>query len=177
MTIYGFTVRNAVGEEISLNEYRGKVLLVVNTATRCGLTPQYKALEALYENYKERGFVVLDFSCNQFQEQAPETDAEISAFCSLNYATTFPRFKKIDVNGENAEPLFTWLKAQQPKDQGNFKTKAFEMVVKPLTKGNAPEDIKWNFGKFLIGRDGAVIERYSPALTPDALAKDIERLL
>jgi glutathione peroxidase len=177
MNIYDFTVKDTEGDVVSLSEYKGKVLLIVNTATRCGLTPQYKALQELYDKYKDRGFVILDFPCNQFHEQAPETDSEIGAFCSMNYGTTFPRFKKIDVNGENAEPLFTWLKQQKPKDKGNIKTKAFEAVVKPMTKGNAPEDIKWNFGKFLIAGDGTVVERYSPALEPDALVKDIERLL
>jgi glutathione peroxidase len=170
-------VKDAKGGDVSLSEYKGKVLLIVNTATRCGLTPQYKALQELYEKYNAQGLEILDFPCNQFREQAPESDSEIGEFCSLNYGTTFPRFKKINVNGENAEPLFAWLKQQKPKDKGNLKTKAFEAMVKPMTKGNAPEDIKWNFGKFLIARDGAVVERYSPALEPDALARDIERLL
>ncbi|MDR0914723.1 MAG: glutathione peroxidase [Oscillospiraceae bacterium] len=177
MTIYDFTVKNAEGNDVSLSTYTGKVLLIVNTATRCGLTPQYKALQELYDKYKERNFVILDFPCNQFHEQTPESDTEIGEFCSLNYGTTFPRFKKIDVNGENAEPLFTWLKQQMPKDRGNLKTKAFEIAIKPMTKSNAPADVKWNFGKFLIDRKGVVIGRYSPALAPDALAKDIERLL
>jgi glutathione peroxidase len=177
MTIYDFTVKNAEGSDVALSAYAGKVLLVVNTATRCGLTPQYKALQELYEKFGAQGLEILDFPCNQFREQAPESDSEIGTFCSMNYGTTFPRFKKIDVNGEKADPLFVWLKQQKPKDKGNLKTKAFETMVKPMTKGNAPEDIKWNFGKFLIDRDGTVIERYSPALTPDALVKDIERLL
>jgi glutathione peroxidase len=176
MTIYDFIVKDTKGGDVSLSEYKGKVLLVVNTATRCGLTPQYKALQELYEKFGAQGLELLDFPCNQFKEQAPESDSEISEFCSLNYGTTFPRFKKIDVNGENAEPLFTWLKQQKPKDKGNLKTKAFEVAVKPMTKGNAPEDIKWNFGKFLIDRNGTVVERYSPALEPDALVKDIEQL-
>jgi glutathione peroxidase len=177
MTIYEFIVKDAKGCDVSLSEYKGKMLLIVNTATRCGLTPQYKALQELYKKYNAQGLEILDFPCNQFREQTPESDSEIGEFCSLNYGTTFPRFKKIDVNGENAEPLFAWLKQQKPKDKGNLKTKAFEKIVKPMTKGNAPEDIKWNFGKFLIARDGTVIERYSPALEPDALIKDIDRLL
>jgi glutathione peroxidase len=177
MNLYDFTVTTNTGEAKSLADYKGKVLLIVNTATRCGLTPQYTALEALYARYQPQGLEILDFPCNQFKEQAPESDAEIQQFCTLNYHTNFPRFAKIDVNGANAAPLYVWLKQQAPKDKGNLKTKAFEAVVKPLTRGSAPEDIKWNFGKFLIGRDGQVAERFSPAYEPEKLAEAIEALL
>ena len=177
MNIYDFTVKNNKGDDVNLSEYKGKVLLIVNTATKCGLTPQYEALEAIYKKYEGKDFEILDFPCNQFKEQAPESDEEISAFCSLNYGTTFPRFKKIDVNGEDASPLFQWLKEQAPKDKGNLKTKAFEVIVKPLRKHYADSDIKWNFGKVLIDKNGNVVERYSPAMEPNDIIEDIDKLL
>jgi glutathione peroxidase len=177
MGIYDFSVKNNVGEDISLSEYKGRALLIVNTATKCGLTPQYEALEMLYSKYKDRGFEILDFPCNQFLGQAPGSDEEISGFCTLHYGTTFPRFKKIDVNGKDAEPLYVWLKAQQPDDRGDEKTKAFEKKVKALKPFAKPGDIKWNFGKFLVDGNGSVIARYSPAYTPEQLEADIERLL
>lgn len=177
MNIYDFTVKDSHGNTVSLKDYEGKVLLVVNTATKCGLTPQYTAMQELYNKYKEQGFEILDFPCNQFMNQAPENDAEISEFCSLNYGTTFPRFAKIDVNGKNADPLFVWLKVQAPEDKGDKETKAFEKKVKMLTLGNKKTDIKWNFGKFLIDRSGNVVARYSPAYLPEALAQDVDALL
>ncbi|MDR2889558.1 MAG: glutathione peroxidase [Lachnospiraceae bacterium] len=177
MNIYDFVVKSNKNEDVSLSEYEGKVLLVVNTATKCGLTPQYDALEALYKKYHDRGLEILDFPCNQFKEQAPESDEEISSFCALKYGTTFPRFKKIDVNGEQQSPLYKWLKEQAPKDKGNLKTKAFEVTVKPFRTSKDPSDIVWNFGKFLIDREGNVAERFSPALSPNDLSADIERLL
>lgn len=177
MNIYDFTVKDNHAQDVSLSAYKGKVLLVVNTATKCGLTPQYKALQALYDQFRHRGFEVLDFPCNQFMKQAPGTDEEIGAFCTLHYSTSFPRFAKIDVNGKTAAPLYRWLKAQAPKDLGDGKSSAFEKTVKLLTLKNKPEDIKWNFGKFLIDANGNVVARYSPAHTPDKLAQDIERLL
>lgn len=177
MNIYDFKVKNNKGEEVSLSQYEGKVLLVVNTATKCGLTPQYEGLEALYKKYQEKGFEILDFPCNQFLEQAPGTDEEISEFCSLNYGTTFPRFSKIDVNGENTHPLYVWLKEQISADKGNEETPAFEEKVKGLSSFSGKGDIKWNFGKFLIDRKGNVKERFSPAYTPELLEKEIEALL
>mgnify|MGYP000940649258 FL=1 len=177
MNIYDFTVKTNHGENISLSEYQGKVLLIVNTATKCGLTPQYTALQELYDKYKDKGLVVLDFPCNQFLKQAPGTDEEISEFCTLNYNTTFPRFAKIDVNGKNADPLFVWLKEQAPEDRGDAETAAFEKKVKLLTMGRKPNDIKWNFGKFLIDRNGNIADRYSPAFSPEQLEEDIEKLL
>ena len=136
-SIYDFKVKNDVGQEISLSDYKGKVLLIVNTATRCGFTPQYKELEPLYQKYQAQGFEILDFPCNQFGQQAPGTIQEIHQFCTVNFNIHFPQFDKIYVNGENAHPLYTWLKAQA-----------------------GGGDIKWNFTKFLVGRDGKVIKRY-----------------
>ncbi|MCH5229035.1 MAG: glutathione peroxidase [Muribaculaceae bacterium] len=157
MNIYDFKVKNNKGEEVSLSEYKGKVLLIVNTATGCGFTPQYKGLEELYKKYKDKGLEILDFPCNQFGHQAPGSDQEIDSFCTLNYHTTFPRFKKIDVNGENAAPLYAWLK----KEKGGI-------------FGNA---IKWNFTKFLVDRDGRVVERYSPTTPPSKIENKIQDLL
>ena len=136
-SVYDFTVKDDAGKDVSLAEYKGKVLLIVNTATRCGFTPQYKDLDPLYQKYHNQGFEILDFPCNQFGEQAPGTIQEIHQFCTANFDIHFPQFDKIDVNGENAHPLYTWLKAQA-----------------------GGGDIKWNFTKFLVGRDGKVIKRY-----------------
>ena len=157
MDIYDFKVTNNKGEEVSLSEYKGKVLLIVNTATGCGFTPQYKGLEELYKKYRDKGLEILDFPCNQFGHQAPGSDQEIDSFCTLKYDTTFPRFKKIDVNGENASPLYKWLKSEKG---GLF--------------GNA---IKWNFTKFLVDRNGKVVERYSPTTTPSKIEDKIKDLL
>ena len=136
-SVYDFTVKDYAGKDVSLAEYKGKVLLIVNTATRCGFTPQYKDMEPLYQKYHAQGFEILDFPCNQFGQQAPGTIQEIHQFCTANFDIHFPQFDKIDVNGENAHPLYTWLKAQA-----------------------GGGDIKWNFTKFLVGRDGKVIKRY-----------------
>lgn len=157
MNIYDITVKDPKGNEVSLSEYKGKVLLIVNTATGCGFTPQYKGLEDLYRKYKDKGFEILDFPCNQFGHQAPGSDAEIGDFCVMNYDTTFPRFKKIDVNGPNASPLYKWLKSQKG---GWF--------------GSA---IKWNFTKFLINREGKVVKRYSPTTSPSKIEEEIKKLL
>ncbi len=177
MNFYDFKVKDASGKEVSLDQFKGKVVIVVNTATKCGLTPQYTALQQLYEKYADKGLVVLDFPCNQFMNQAPGSNEEISEFCTLNYGTKFPRFAKVDVNGKNAEPLFVWLKEQAPSDIGDAGTKAFELGVKMFTLGNTKEDIKWNFGKFLIDKEGNVKARFSPALTPDKMEEKILELL
>ena len=177
MTIHDFSVKDGKGQALSLGQYTGKVLLIVNTATGCGLTPQYAGLEALYKKFHDRGFEVLDFPCNQFLEQAPGTVEEINAFCTLNYGTTFPRFGKINVNGDQADPLYRWLKEQKPTDKGNAQTDAFAQKVKAYTPDAVEGDIKWNFGKFLIDAKGNVVERYSPAYDPQALETDIEALL
>ncbi len=176
-SVYDFQVKDNRGEMVSLSEYKGKTLLIVNTATKCGLTPQYDALEALYEKYSDKGFVILDFPCNQFMTQAPGTDEDITEFCTLNYGTTFPRFAKVDVNGKDADPLFVWLKEQAPEDLEDDKSRSFAKKVKALKPFAKPGDIKWNFGKFLIDKDGQVDARYSPAYEPEQLEADIERLL
>ncbi len=177
MNIYDFTVKNQAGGDVSLSEYKGRVLLVVNTATKCGLTPQYEALEALYQKYHDRGLEILDFPCNQFLGQAPGSDEEINSFCALHYGTTFPRFQKIDVNGKEAAPLFVWLKTQKPEDLGDAETKAFERKVRALKPFAKTGDIKWNFGKFLIDREGNIAARYSPAYKPEQLEREVEGLL
>ena len=157
MSVYDFKVLNQQKEEVSLEKYQGKVLLIVNTATGCGFTPQYKGLEELYEKYKDEGFEILDFPCNQFFKQAPGSDEEINSFCSLRYNTQFPRFKKVEVNGKNAEPLFVYLCAQNEK--GKYKK------------------VKWNFTKFLVDRKGNVIARFEPTEKPESFeAKIVDAL-
>lgn len=177
MSIYDFTVKNNKHEEVSLKEYEGKVLLVVNTATKCGLTPQYDALEALYEKYQDQGFEILDFPCNQFLGQAPGEDEEIHEFCTMKFGTKFPRFEKIDVNGKDEAPLYTYLKDQIGEDFGDEETKKFEKKVKLLKPFAKATDIKWNFGKFLIDRQGNVVERFSPAYIGDEIENKIKELL
>lgn len=177
MNIYDFKVKNNKNEEVSLADYKGKVLLIVNTATKCGLTPQYTALEELYEKYKDQGLVVLDFPCNQFLNQAPGTDEEITEFCTLKYNTTFPRFAKVDINGKDAEPLFVWLKEQQPEDLFDEESKSFDKKVKLLKPFSKKGDIKWNFGKFLVDKNGNVVARYSPGYKPEKLESAIVELL
>jgi glutathione peroxidase len=155
---YDFSVKAIDGREVSLNEFSGKVVLVVNTASKCGFTPQYDGLEKLYEKYRERGFVVLGFPCNQFGAQEPGDEAEIAQFCSLKFNVSFPMFAKIDVNGESTHPLYQFLKAEKPGLLGT-------------------EGIKWNFTKFLVDRSGKVVERYAPATKPEDLNEAVEALL
>ena len=157
-SIYDFPVQTAGGEVKSLTEYRSRVMLIVNTASKCGFTPQYKGLEALYRTYSSQGFVVLGFPCNQFGAQEPGDITEIQSFCSLTYDVTFPLFAKIDVNGTDASPLFQYLKS----------------AAKGLLGSEA---IKWNFTKFLVARNGSVLARYAPTTTPENLKKDIEAAL
>ncbi|MDT2755287.1 glutathione peroxidase [Enterococcus pseudoavium] len=157
MTVYNFAVKQTDGSEKALADYQGKVLLIVNTATGCGFTPQYEGLQKLYEAYQDRGFEVLDFPCNQFKNQAPGTNEEIAEFCQLKYHTTFQTFGKIDVNGENEAPLYSYLKSAQ----GGLLNKA----------------IKWNFTKFLVDREGNVVKRYASQTKPEAIAEEIEALL
>lgn len=157
MNIYDFKVADNQGREVEMSQYKGKVLLIVNTATGCGFTPQYKELEQLYEKYRQQGFEVLDFPCNQFGHQAPGSDADINTFCTVRYNTSFPRFRKVDVNGGNASPLFTWLKKQKGGVLGNA--------------------IKWNFTKFLVDRQGNVVARYAPMTNPSKIEGAIEKLL
>ena len=154
-TIHDFTVRDIDGHEVELSRFRGKVLLIVNTASKCGFTPQYAGLEKLYDELRERGLVVLGFPCNQFGQQEPGDSAEIANFCTLTYDVDFPMFAKIDVNGPTESPLFAWLKRQAP---GLLRTRR----------------IKWNFTKFLVGRDGRVVGRFAPTTKPEAIRSAIE---
>jgi glutathione peroxidase len=158
VSVYPFKVTTIKGEEVSLENYKGKVLLVVNTASECGLTPQYAELQKIYDQYKENGFTVLGFPCNQFGSQEPGSEEKISEFCSINYGVGFPMFAKLEVNGENAHPLFQYLKEEAPGDQ--------EL-----------SDIAWNFAKFLVDRNGQVVSRYAPTVSPTDISDDIEKLL
>lgn len=157
MDIYNFTMKDITGKDVSLADFKNKVLLIVNTATGCGFTPQYDGLEALYKKYRDKGFEILDFPCNQFKNQAPETNAEIANICKLRFDVTFRQFSKIEVNGNNEAPLYTYLKSQKST---------------PLGK-----NIKWNFTKFLVNRDGTVIDRFAPAIKPEEIETSIVNLL
>ena len=165
-SIYDFKATDADGQEVSLADYKGKVLLIVNTATQCGFTPQYKDLEALYEKYAQDGFEILDFPCNQFGEQAPGSIKEIRQYCTANFSIRFPQFDKIEVNGPNEHPLYTFLKAQQGFDGFDTSDQRGEFMDDMLRKRDPDydkkSDIKWNFTKFLVTRDGRVVERYEP---------------
>ena len=179
--VFDFTVKDRRGNDVSLKEYKGKVLLIVNTATRCGFTPQYEELEALYKNYKDQGLEILDFPCNQFGEQAPGTEEEIYQFCTLNYGTEFPQFKKIEVNGENESPLYTYLKAQRGFQGFDKDHKIGALLDDMLSKADpnyaSKPDIKWNFTKFLIDRKGNVVERYEPTTDIAIIEERIKELL
>ena len=157
MQIYDFKVKDATGCEVDLSEYKGKVLLVVNTATGCGFTPQYEGLQDMYEKYQAEGLEILDFPCNQFGNQAPGTEEEIVDFCQSRYGVTFRQFAKIEVNGKDEHPLYTYLKSQK----GGF----------------LGDKIKWNFTKFLIDREGNVVERYAPTVTPEKIEERVKELL
>lgn len=157
-TIYGFTPKDSSGNECSLEDYKGKVLLIVNTASKCGFTPQFAGLEALYKEHQGRGLTILGFPCNQFGGQDPGGNDEIMEFCQLNYGVSFPMFGKLEVNGSDSDPLFKHLKKAAPGSLGT-------------------ERIKWNFTKFLVNREGEVVKRYAPTTKPEAIAKDIEALL
>jgi len=157
MNIYDYKAVDIDGQEQELSQYEGKVILIVNTASKCGFTPQFKGLETLYESMKAQGFTVLGFPSNQFKNQDPENEAGIKNFCELNYGVTFPMFSKIDVNGENAHELFRYLRKE--------------------TKGLLGDSVKWNFTKFLVGKDGKVIKRYAPQVNPLDIVSDIKDLL
>ena len=180
-SIYDFEVMAQGNKPVKLEEYKGKVLLIVNTASKCGFTPQYADLEALNKRFGEQGFAILDFPCNQFKEQSPEDDAERTKFCQLNYGTTFPQLKKIEVNGENESPLYTWLKSQKGFrgfDKSNPITHILEKLLSEADAEYASKpDIKWNFTKFLVDRNGKVVERFEPTTDMDIVAKAIEKLL
>jgi glutathione peroxidase len=156
--IYRFSVRTLNGDEISMDSYKDQTMLIVNTASQCGFTPQYRGLEALFARYRDRGFVVLGFPCNQFGRQEPGTASEIQTFCQKNYGVTFPLFEKVDVNGADAHPLFVYLKSARSGLLGI-------------------DAIKWNFTKFLVDRSGRVVDRYAPATSPESLRETIEGLL
>ena len=179
MNLYDLEVLNRNDEKVSLKEFEGKVLLVINSATGCGFTPQYEAIEELYKKYKDKGFEVLDFPCNQFGHQAPGSDDEIHEFCTAKYNTTFDQFKKIDVNGENESPVFTYLKENSPKEEiHGFKNKlAMKGVSKISSTCKSENDIKWNFTKFLLDKNGKVLRRLSPIENPKLLEDDIIKLL
>ena len=180
-TVYDFSVKNAKGETVSLSDYKGKVLLIVNTATRCGFTPQYEELESLYELYGPQGLEILDFPCNQFGQQAPGTIEEIQEFCSLNYGTKFPQFDKVDVNGPYALPLFTFLKSKQGfkgfDSQHPLGKVLHEMMMKMDAEYYKSDDIKWNFTKFLIDPSGNVVQRYEPTADISKIGADVKQLL
>ena len=179
MSIYDLKVEKRNGEEISLNEFKGKVLIIVNTATGCGFTSQYEGLENLYKKYHDKGLEILDFPCNQLGSQAPGTDSEIHEFCTLKYDTTFDQFKKIDVNGENELKLQTFLKEKIADDiisgiKNKMAMKAVEKISKSCKNKN---DIKWNFTKFLVDREGNVVGRYSPTYKPEDMEEKIKELI
>ena len=180
-SIYDFTVKNDEGKDVSLADYKGKVLLIVNTATKCGFTPQYKELEALYEKYHAQGFEILDFPCNQFGQQAPGSIAEIHQFCTANFNIQFPQFDKIDVNGKNESPLYTYLKSQKSFGGFNLKDKLGSLLDGMLRKQDVDYDkkpsIKWNFTKFLLDQPGRVVKRYEPTDSMEKVGKDIEQML
>ena len=177
--IYDYKVKKRDGKELSLSEYKGKVLLIVNTATGCGFTPQYEGLEKLYKEYYDKGLEILDFPCNQFGSQAPGTDDEIHEFCTFKYNTTFDQFAKIEVNGENESPLYTFLKNASGEDiingmKNKMAMKAVEKISKTYKNKN---DIKWNFTKFLVDKEGNVVGRYSPTYKPLDMEEKIKELL
>ena len=179
MSIYDYTVKNRKGEDVSISEFRGKVLLIVNTATGCGFTPQYEGLEKLYKDYHEAGLEILDFPCNQFGSQAPGSDDEIHEFCTLKYNTSFDQFSKEDVNGEKEIPLYTYLKKEIKEDLINgMKNKlAMKAIEKISTTCKNEGDIKWNFTKFLVDKNGKVVGRYSPTFKPEDMEEDIKKLI
>ncbi len=179
-TVYDFVVKDRKGNEKSLKDYEGKVLLVVNTATGCGFTPHYDPLEAMYKELRDKGFEILDFPCNQFAGQAPGTEDEIHEFCTLKFGTEFPQFAKIDVNGENADPLFAWLAAEKPfagfgKGIKNFSLEKFANATNKKFGDKAY--IKWNFTKFLIDREGKVVARFEPTDDMDDVRKAVVNCL
>ncbi len=179
-TIYDFTVKDRKGNDVSLSEYRDKVLLIVNTATGCGFTPHYEPLEAMYKDLKDKGFEILDFPCNQFANQAPGSEDEIHEFCTLKFGTDFPQFKKIDVNGETADPLFAFLATEKPFD-GFGKGIKNAMLEKFANMNNKQFGekayIKWNFTKFLVDREGKVIARFEPTVDMAEVKKAVEAAL
>ena len=180
-TVYDFSVKDRKGKEVSLKEYSDEVLLIVNTATKCGFTPQYEELESLYEKYHSKGFEILDFPCNQFGQQAPGTDEAIHEFCKLNYGTQFPRFKKLKVNGTDADPLYAYLTSQRGFAGWDMEHPIAHVLDDILSKEDpdykSKPDIKWNFTKFLINKKGLVVARFEPTEKIENIARQIEQLL
>ena len=180
-TVYDFTVKDRKGKDVSLKEYADQVMLIVNTATKCGFTPQYDELEKLYEQYRSDHFVILDFPCNQFGQQAPGRDEEIHEFCKLNFGTEFPRFKKVKVNGDDAEPLFKFLQEEKGFAGWDMEHPIAHILDDMLSKADPDYKekpaIKWNFTKFLINKKGQVVARFEPTTKIDVIAAEIEKLL
>ena len=179
MSIYDFTIKTRKGEDVRLTDYKDKVLLIVNTATGCGFTPQYEGLENLYKKYHERGLEILDSPCNQFGNQAPGNNDEIHEFCTLKYHTSFDQFAKVDVNGENEIPLFTFLKDEKKYEKvkglkDGMTMKAIEKISKTVSNDG---DIRWNFTKFLVDRNGNVVARFEPTVKPEDIDAEISKLL
>ena len=179
MSIYDCKVKNRSGEDVSISDYKGKVLLIVNTATGCGFTPQYEGLEKLYKEYHDKGLEILDFPCNQFGKQAPGSDDEIHEFCQFKYNTTFDQFSKIDVNGENESPLYTILKNEIGENtiSGMKNKMAMKAVEKLSDTYKEDKDIIWNFTKFLVDREGNIVARYSPIMKPEDMEEKIKELI
>ena len=177
--IYDFKSTGNKGAEVDFAQFEGKVLMIVNTASKCGFTPQYDGLEALYQAYKDKGLVIIGFPCDQFAGQEPGSNEEIAEFCRLNHGVTFPLMSKVEVNGENAHPIYKYLKTQAPAEEySGFKAKATAKMLKGLSKSMEKDsDIRWNFTKFLVNRDGTVIKRYAPTTKPEDIEKDIQAML
>ena len=178
-TIYDFKALNNKGAEVDFSQYEGQVLMIVNTASKCGFTPQYDGLEALYQKYKDQGLVIIGFPCDQFAHQEPGSDEEIAEFCRLNHGVTFPLMKKIDVNGENAHPIYNYLKSVAPTEEyKGIKAKASHTLFKSISKSVEKEgDIMWNFTKFLVSRDGATVKRFPPTTEPADFENDVKEML
>lgn len=177
MVFHEFSVATSDGGSRSLEEYAGRVVLVVNVASKCGFTPQYDGLEALYKKNRDRGLEILGFPCNQFGDQEPGDDAEIQEFCSTNYGVTFPVFGKIEVNGPGADPLYTYLRAEAPGDFGPSAGRLYDHVKATRPEAIGTDEVKWNFTKFLVGRDGKVIRRFESTVTPEQIESEIADLL
>ena len=178
MSIYDINIKNRRDEDISMSEFKGKVLLIVNTATGCGFTPQYKGLEELYQKYHDQGLEILDFPCDQFGHQAPGSDDEIHEFCTAKYKTSFDQFKKIEVNGENETELFKYLKAEQGFKGFDLKGKILIPIVKKMDPDYANNsNIKWNFTKFLVDREGNVVERFESTIDPKKIDEKIANII
>jgi glutathione peroxidase len=174
--VYDFKVKEVDGKEVSLEDYKGKVLLIVNTATGCGFTPQYEGLQQLYDKYKDAGLEILDFPCNQFFDQAPGTNEEVASFCQVKYGTTFKTFGKLDVNGDNADPLYAYLRKEASNAKEDEASEGLYKKLEGYGFTTSADEIKWNFTKFLVDREGKVIGRFAPTFEPEKLGEIIEKL-